>query len=1057
MSTYAALDADVQAREACVAKFWGEHGIFAQSLEQNQGRPRWVFYEGPPTANGKPHFGHLMPRVYKDLFPRYKMMQGFEVRPKGGWDTHGLPVELEVEKALGLNSKQDIESYGVEAFIQKCKESVWKYKEAWEQLIERMGFWIDLEHAYVTYENDYIESTWWVLNKIWEQGLLYKGHRVVPYCPRCGTSLSSHEVAQGYREVCEPAVYAKFKLEGRPGYVIAWTTTPWTLPGNVALAVGRAFDYVKLEQKGQVYYVAQELAEKVLGNEYTVLETLKGADMNGWAYEPLFPYLKNALDAEGQNAESAWHMAATDAMVTLEDGSGVVHTAVMYGEEDYKLGQQLGLPLFHTVDGAGKFIDAVTPWAGRFVKDCDAEIILRLDADDRLYKSEDYTHNYPFCWRCKTPLLYYANDSYFVRSTARQAQIVENNRAISWHPEHMREGRFGNFLDTMKDWALSRERYWGTPLNVWVNGEGEPVLSVASRAQLVAHAKDKGLAETVELHRPYIDEVVLLHPDTGEELRRAPYVIDCWFDSGVMHTAQWHYPFEHKDDFYDKEFPADFICEALDQTRGWFYSLLVTSTLAHGQRPYPHPYRHVIVTGLGLDAKGKKMSKSVGNVLDPWDMIEAYGADATRWFFYADSAPWRDKLLSTEAAGGAPFQFLNTVRNTYNFFATYADIDGFDPRAFELPVERRPLMDRWLLSRLQATTEALTSGMDAYDVVAATKALVAFVDDLSNWYVRTSRSRFWGENMPDEKTSAYLTLHHVLLELAKLLAPFVPFLAESLYRALGGEGSESVHLCAYPRYDPALRNEQLEAEVALTRQIVELGRAARNDAKIKTRQPLSTLWVAGANATSLDAELEALALRELNVKRIEPTDSLAAYLTVTAGADRGRLGPKFGALTAKIFSAVARADAKALAEALERSGQVTLDVEGERVTLDPDDVHVSVKGRAGYAVAQDETLSVALELALTDDLRREGAARELIRTVQDLRKRAGFEVSDRISLYVQTEATLAGAIEAFSDRIRAEVLAQTLSLGPVPEHVEFRAEQKVNGAPAAFGLSRRRR
>lgn len=1053
MPTYKQLDTDVQARESDVAKFWEEAGIFAKSLEQNKGKARWIFYEGPPTANGKPHFGHLMPRVYKDLFPRYKMMQGFEVRPKGGWDTHGLPVELEVEKALGLNSKKEIEAYGVEAFIQQCKESVWAYKGEWERMIQRMGFWIDLENAYITYEDYYIESNWWVLNQIWKQGLLYKGHRVSPYCPRCGTPLSSHEVAQGYAEVSDPSVYVKFKLQDRDGHIIAWTTTPWTLPGNVALAVGRTFDYVKVRYKGQVYYLAEALAQSVLGDGFEVLERIKGEQMDGWRYEPLFPYLKNDLAANGDPDPNAWFVIPTDEMVTLEDGSGVVHTAVMYGEEDYQLGMQHGLPAHHTVDDSGRFTAAVEPWAGRFVKDCDKDILKALEAAGMLLKAEDYLHNYPFCWRCKTPLLYYAMDSYFVKSTGRQKEIIANNQKIQWHPEHMRDGRFGNFLETMKDWALSRDRYWGTPLNVWCTADGEPALSVCGREELVKYAKDKELAKSVELHRPYIDEVVLIHPETGEELHRVPYVIDCWFDSGVMHTAQWHYPYEHKDDFYEREFPADFICEGLDQTRGWFYSLLVTSTLVHGDRPYPHPYKHCLVTGLGLDAEGKKMSKSVGNVLDPNEMIDAYGADATRWFFYSDSAPWRDKLLSTEAVGGAPFQFLDTVRNTYNFFALYADIDGFDPNAHALPAAQRPTMDRWLLSRLQATVEAVTAGMDGYDVVAATKALTGFVDDLSNWYVRTSRARFWGDAMTEEKAAAYLTLHHALLELSKLLAPFVPFLAESVYRALGGD-QESVHLCSYPTADPALRDQTLEAHMALTRQVVGLGRAARNQAKVKTRQPLSTLWVKHQGEVGLPEALEALAYAELNVKRIEYVETVEQYLVTEVEADRGRLGPKFGALTAKIYEAVKGSNADALAKSLKDQGVIRLNVDGEEVTLDNEDVTVRYRGKDGFSVAYDDTACVVLDLAISDELRREGYARELIRTVQELRKKADFQVSDRISLYVEGDAAIGSAIEQFGEKIRAEVLANELHVGPVPDAVEFQAEHKVNDLKATFGLSR---
>lgn len=1063
MPTYKQLSSDLQARETDVAQLWEQASIFAKSLKQNEGKPRWIFYEGPPTANGMPHFGHLMPRVYKDLFPRYHMMRGREVRPKGGWDTHGLPVELEVEKALGLNSKQEIEEYGVIPFIEKCKESVWKYKGEWEKIINRMGFWIDLENAYITYEDSYIETNWWIMNSIWKQGLLYKGHRVSPYCPRCGTPLSSHEVAQGYAEVSDPSVFAKFKLEGKDEYVIAWTTTPWTLPGNVALAVGKKFDYVKVKQNGEVYWLAEALTEKVLEEDFEVLEKVKGADMHGWKYEPLFPYLKNALAAEGDNDPNAWFVVATDEMVTLEDGSGIVHTAVMYGEEDYKLGMEHGMPAHHTVNDEGKFIDAVEPWAGRFVKDCDKEILKAMKAQNKLYKAEDYLHNYPFCWRCKTPLLYYAMDSYFVKSTGRQQEIIENNQKIQWHPEHMRDGRFGNFLESMKDWALSRDRYWGTPMNIWCNAEGEPVFSVASREELVEHAKDKELAKTVELHRPWIDDVVLIHPETGEELTRVPYVIDCWFDSGVMHTAQWHYPFEHEDDFYEKEFPADFICEGLDQTRGWFYSLLVTSTLVHGDKEFPHPYKHCLVTGLGLDAEGKqKMSKSVGNVLDPWDMINAYGADATRWFFYSDSAPWRDKLLSTETVGGAPFQFLETIRNTYNFFATYADIDGFDPSAHDVPVSERPTMDRWLISRLQSTTETVIEGMENYDVIVATKALTAFVDDLSNWYVRTSRPRFWGDEMTQDKAAAYLTLHQALLTTAKLIGPFVPFLAESVYQAIGGDGKESVHLCDFPKPDVNLKNNDLENKMVLLRSVISGGLQARNLSKIKVRQPLSEAVVAQKSQRPIadfedlfNSELGNLAYEQLNVKSIKVIDWVTwieKFAHRKVELNMATVGPKYGKYKSEIEKQLAMADLSEL-DRKKQTGQVHNLGEFE---LQPEDYTISYESQvSNFQLAHTDNAEIALNTTIDEELKKEGYARELIRTVQELRKKADFQVSDRIELYVSGDDTIGTAIEHFLEKIKSEVLAQDLHVGPVPDSVEYQAEQKVNDVTATFGLTRK--
>jgi len=1047
MPTFEQMGSDLLAREAAVRSFWEEAGIFAKSLEQTRGNDTYVFYEGPPTANGKPHFGHLMPRLYKDLFPRYKTMRGYYVARKGGWDTHGLPVELEVEKALGLNSKADIERYGVEAFVKQCRESVWTYIDAWTAMDRDMAIWYDQEHAYVTYKDDYIESVWWALNRIWEQDLLYRGHKVVPYCPRCGTPLSSHEVAQGYDEVTEPAVFVKFKLEGREGeYVLAWTTTPWTLPGNVALAVGREHTYVRARQGGETYVVAEALADRVLGEDYEVIEKLKGADMDGWPYEPLFPYLKHALAEGGEPEPHAWFVTATEDMVTLEDGTGVVHTAVMYGEEDYQLGQQLGLPARHTVGEDGRFIDAVEPWAGQFVKDADPRIVAHMERTGRLYKAKDYTHNYPFCWRCKTALLYYAKDSYFVRTTARKDDIIANNKAIQWHPEHMRDGRFGNFLETMKDWALSRDRYWGTPLPLWVCDDCGREQGVGSREQLTE------LAREVELHRPYVDEVQL-SCDCGGQMTRAPYVIDCWFDSGMMHTAQYHAPFENEQT-WESQFPADFICEALDQTRGWFYSLLVTSSLVHPDRPYPHPYRHVMVTGLGLDAEGKKMSKSQGNVLDPFDLMAAYGADAVRWYFYSDSAPWRDKLLSKEVVAGAPYQFMDTVRNTYNFFALYANIDGFDPAEHADRPEARPALDRWLRSRLQGTIQRVQESMDAYDVVGATQALQGFVGDLSNWYVRTSRGRFWGEDFTDDKASAYQTLYGALLNLSKLLAPFVPHLAESLYRALGGDGAESVHLCAFPQPEQGARDEALEAQMAFARQTVGLGRAARNGAKVKTRQPLARLLVKGKRERALEPELEDLVKAELNVKEIATLPSLSAYLTAEVEVDRGRLGPRFGALTNKIYDAVHESDPDALAEALSERGTVQLDVEGEAVELDGEDVRVRYRAVDGFAAALEEGRAVVLDLEITPELKREGYARELIRAVQEMRKQAGFEVSDRIALYVDGDGALGEALDAFEEKIRAEVLAESLSRGAVPDSVEFKGEQAINDLKATLGLRR---
>ena len=1065
---YPKLTTDVQAREAEVLEFWKARRTFEKSLEKTKGGPRYVFYEGPPTANGKPHFGHLMPRVYKDLFPRYKTMRGFHCLRKGGWDTHGLPVELEVEKALGLNSKPDIERYGVERFIQKCKESVWAYKADWERMIERMGFWIDLENAYITYTDEYIESVWWALKRIWEQGLLYKSYKVLPYCPRCGTPLSSHEVALGYKDVTEPAITVKFKLEGRPHeheteneYVLAWTTTPWTLPGNVALAVGPDIEYAKVRQGDEVYYLAKERLDAVLEGDYELLGTLKGSEMEGWAYEPPFPYLRELLKAEGEGEEpKAWFVTAqTDGMVSTEEGTGVVHTAVMYGEEDYQLGERLGLPKRHTVDLSGRFIPEVKPYAGLFVKEADRRIIDDLKARGLLYKVENYTHAYPFCWRCDTPLLYYALESWFIKTTAKQREIIENNKHVHWHPEHIRDGRYGNFLETMKDWALSRDRYWGTPLPVWICEGCKRELCVGSRQELIEHALDKALAERVEFHKPYIDEVRLRCPDCGGTMRRVPQVIDCWFDSGMMHTAQYHAPFENQK-LWREQFPADFICEGLDQTRGWFYTLMVTSTLLYPDEPYPHPYRHVLVTGLGLDAQGRKMSKSRGNVLDPMEFVDEYGADTLRWYLYSGSAPWRDRPLSKEGAARVRYGFLSTVENVYNFFALYASIDGFDYNEHALALEERPALDRWIVSRFERTARTVTQALDAYDVVKATQAIELFVDDLSNWYVRVSRPRFWGSEFSRDKRAGYATLYEMLLGLSKLLAPFTPFLAEAIYRGLGAPEEESVHLCAYPEGDPARLDDELERQMAVARQIVSLGRAARKNCGLKVRQPLRAITVQHATVRALPEELVELIKGELNVKALRFTDEdlRARHVRPSVEPRMNAIGPKFGPLAPRVRAAVEAADPRALAEALERQGKVELTVDGRRVELTPEELRVSYGTEPKAPVAFDDECVVVLDTALTPELRAEGHVRELIHQVQQLRKKAGYEVTDRIELYVQADPELRRAIEQLRERVQSETLAVELALTEPPkDRVDHAEELSVNGLRAKVGLKRKSR
>jgi isoleucyl-tRNA synthetase len=1055
MARFEKLPNDVQAREAQVLQFWESRRIFEKTLEKTRSGKPYVFYEGPPTANGKPHFGHLMPRVYKDLFPRYQTMKGRYVLRKGGWDTHGLPVELEVERALGLNSKQEIEKYGIEKFAKKCQESVWKYKGEWERMIRRMGFWIDLDKAYITYTPEYIESVWWALKRIWEQGLLYKGHKVLPYCPRCGTPLSSHEVAQGYEEVTEPAVTVKFRLRGREKeYLLAWTTTPWTLPGNVALAVGADIDYLKVAQKGETYYLAEAVASQVLQGDYEVLGKLKGAEMEGWEYEPLLPFLHDAL---ADASPRAWYVATAD-FVSTEEGSGIVHTAVMYGEEDYQLGERLGLPQHHTVDENGRFTPEVKPWAGKFVKDADPEIVKYLKGQGLLYRVANYTHTYPFCWRCDTPLLYYALDSWFIKTTARQRKIIENNQAIQWHPEHMRDGRFGNFLDSMKDWALSRDRYWGTPLPIWICERCARQLCVGSRAELVEHAQNPEEARDVEPHKPYIDRVQLDCPECHGPMSRVPQVIDTWFDSGMMHTAQWHAPFEHEKEF-QSQFPADFICEALDQTRGWFYTLLVTSTLLYPDKEYPHPYRHVMVTGMGLNAQGKKMSKSeAGSGLDPMEMVDALGADTMRWYLYSSSAPWRDRVLTREDAAKVLHGFLNTLSNVYNFFALYASIDAFDPQAHHAEPANRPLLDRWLLSRLQGTAAGATQALEAYDVVAATQVIERFVDDLSNWYLRLSRSRFWGEGLTPDKISGYATLHEALVTLAQLLAPFVPFLSESLYQQLGALEGESVHLCDYPQAKSDLIDLQLEDQMALARQVVTLGRAARNNAKIKVRQPLMAMKVGAQHAVPLPEALQRLVLEELNVKRLEFTaeNLRARYLKPQVTPLMEQIGPKFGPLAPKVKRVLAGADMQKIAEELEGHDRYVLTVDGQTVELTRAELSLEYRPEPGAAVGFDEVCIIVLDTEVTPELRMEGYVRELVHHIQQLRKEAGYEVSDRIELYLDADPELTRAVTAHQAHVQGETLAVALHTEKLPaKALDHVSEVNVNGLQARVGLKRR--
>ncbi|MCX6094861.1 MAG: isoleucine--tRNA ligase [Candidatus Bipolaricaulota bacterium] len=1050
MKRYEKLEKDPVARELEILELWQRTDAFGESLRQTENGPRYVFYEGPPTANGRPHFGHLMPRVYKDLFPRYKTMQGHYVVRKGGWDTHGLPVELEVEKEIGVNSKPEIESYGVERFVQKCKESVWRYKAEWERLIRRMGFWIDLENAYVTYTDDYIESVWWELATMFERGLLYQGHKTLPYCPRCGTGLSSHEVAQGYKVVEDPSVFLRmpivsdaasvYKLDGGVRTsLLTWTTTPWTLPANVALAMAANEAYVEVEQGSERLVLAKALMERALVGDARIVREMPGRDLLGVLYEP--PY-RLTSDAAAYQVYSA-------GFVNMDDGTGIVHIACAFGEDDYRLGQEEGLPFVQPVDLGGRFTEEFPLCAGQFVKDADPVVVADLKNRGLLYRSMPYEHDYPFCWRCDTPLLYYAMDSWYIRTTEFKDRMIEENEGISWYPSHVGEGRLGDFLENLKDWALSRDRYWGTPLNLWVCEECGTVSAVKSRADLVARATDPERARTVELHRPYVDAITLRCEACGGVARRVRYVIDTWFDSGSMHTAQWHYPFENEDRFRDS-FPADFICEAMEQTRGWFYTLLATATILHGEAPY----RNCMATGLGLDENGLKMSKSKGNVLDPWTYIDRFGADCIRWYLFSSSAPWKSKRIGEAAVQEPLYKFLDTVRNTYDFFALYATIDGYDPDVHPAREASFSILDRWIRSRLQTATRDVVTALDAYDVVSAAAALEAFVDDLSNWYVRLSRRRFWRGGMGEDKAAAYGTLREALLVLSRLLAPFVPFLAEAVYQPLRAGGDpESVHLCAYPAVDEDSVDSALESEMQLARSIAALGHQARNQAQVKVRQPLAHVVIASPGDVALRAEVQELIERELNVRRVDVVKDLGAYLTEAAAPNFRSIGPRLGASGPKAAAWIKGQSASALRNAL-ATGSVTVAIGGETVEIRPEDVTYTVSLSEGYVQAETGSDRLLLDTRIDEDLRRQGLFREVVHRIQVARKDAGFDVTDRIRLAYETDDALGAILAQHEEEIAAEVLAVSVKHDMKGKHEYSQTIELDEGRRVAIGLTR---
>lgn len=999
------------AMEEEILKFWEQNEVFKKSEEQSQDGEYFTLYDGPPTANGKPHIGHVLTRVMKDIIPRYKIMKGYRVLRKAGWDTHGLPVELEVEKQLGISGKPQIEEYGVEKFIKKCKDSVFTYANEWKGMSERVGYWIDMENPYVTYQNNYIESVWWSLKKIWDKDLLYKGHKVVPYCPRCGTSLSSHEVAQGYKDVLDASIYVKFKAKEKDEYLLVWTTTPWTLPSNVALAVNKKENYIRAELDGEVLILA-EARKCLLGEEVKVIETFKGEEILGMEYEPLYDFAKPE--------KKAYYVAAGD-FVTLTDGSGIVHIAPAFGEDDFSLGKKYDLPMVQLVDGQGKFKDEVTPWKGMFVKDADKLITKELESRGQLFKEEQHEHSYPFCWRCDTPLLYYARDTWFIKTTAIKESLLKNNDTINWYPDNIKKGRFGNFLENVIDWGISRERYWGTPLNIWTCECGHKDC-IGSIAEL----KEKGInvPADIELHKPYIDAVKLKCPDCGREMTRVSEVIDCWYDSGAMPFAQWHYPFENKEEF-DKTFPAQFISEAIDQTRGWFYTLLVISTLLFDKSPY----ENCLVLGHVQDKHGFKMSKHKGNVLSPWDVLNKEGADATRWYFYSGSAPWLPSRFYEDAVVEYQRKFMGTLWNVYAFYVLYADIDNFNPNDYSFKTSEN-VMDRWITSKLNSLIKTVDSFLDSYKITEAARLLSDFVDELSNWYVRRNRPRFWQSEMTDDKVAAYMTLYNAIDKLTKLAAPFVPFITEEIYQNLVLSANKnapvSIHLNKYPKYDASLTDNKLEEEMETAYRIVQLGRAARNEANIKNRQPLPRMLVNFKEGSLPEYYIDTIK-EELNIKAVEFADDIEEYVEYGFKINFPVLGPKYGKLVPKIGEALKSASPLEASNSMKREGAFKISVSGQEIALTADDLDVTMRGREGYAYQSNGHISVVLDKTLTEELINEGFTREVISKIQNMRKDSGFEVSDRIEFYYYGNDKLDKIIKLNMEFIKSETLADSVS------------------------------
>jgi len=1037
-------------REKIVEQFWKDNDIFKKSIDIRKEGETYSFYDGPPTANGKPHIGHVLTRVIKDMIPRYRTMKGYKVPRKAGWDTHGLPVELEVEKLLGLDGKEQIEEYGLEPFIKHCKESVWKYKGMWEDFSSTVGFWADMDDPYVTYHNDFIESEWWALKQIWDKGLLYKGFKIVPYCPRCGTPLSSHEVAQGYKNVKERSAVVRFKVIGEDAYFLAWTTTPWTLPSNVALCVNPDDEYCKLKAAdGYTYYMATALADKVLGKlasedtpAYEIIETFKGIDLEHKEYEPLFDFVKPVCEKQKKKA----HYITCDSYVTMSDGTGIVHIAPAFGEDDANVGRKYDLPFVQFVDGSGNLTEE-TPYKGMFVKDADPVVLTDLDKAGLLFDAPKFEHDYPFCWRCDTPLIYYARDSWFIKMTAVKEELIRNNNTINWIPESIGKGRFGDWLNNVQDWGVSRNRYWGTPLNIWECecGHRHAIGSIAELKEMSSNCPDE-----IELHRPWIDEVTIKCPECDGEMHRVSEVIDCWFDSGAMPFAQWHYPFENKE-IFEETFPAKFISEAVDQTRGWFYSLLAESTLLFNKAPY----ENVIVLGHVQDENGQKMSKSKGNAVDPFEALESFGADAIRWYFYSNSAPWLPNRFHAGAVTEGQRKFLGTLWNTYAFFILYANIDEFDATKYTLDYDSLSVMDKWLLSKLNSLIKEADENLENYKITETARILQEFTDELSNWYVRRSRERFWVKGMPQDKVNAYMTLYTTLVTLCKVAAPMIPFMTEDIYqnmvRSIDKNAPESIHLCDYPVYDSKLIDKDLEKRMDEVLSIVVLGRAARNASAIKNRQPIGKMYIKSDNE-KLDSFYTDIVSEELNVKSVEYTDSVDAFASYTIKPQLKTVGPKYGKFLGKIREMLPALDGNKVVADLSANGYITLDIDGNELKFEKEDLLIESAKTEGYATESDNGITVVLDTKLTDELIEEGFVREIISKIQSMRKDSGFEVMDHIDVYASGNEKITSVMDKNSAFIKEEVLAESIIFGSDTDNSK---EWNINGEKLNIGVAKK--